>query len=202
MSAKRISEVFLLVHPFYSLSRGDRQMPLNVQRRKQLQFLAALWGKKIVDVAKNPNSLMVIVKCGEPVLPDKNSCWINQKAEAIIDFASSLLGDRLLVETDAIHPSQLRQEIARGGFQIDRSLFRGSAFGEWWGPRDCIEKEAKNLSRALNIAFRRIKRIPELSIGYLYSKQCLGKMDNNLRNRAASFRRKQRKSQKRMQRGK
>lgn len=189
MVPREFSRVSLLVHPFFSAILENSK---SQKVRKNLSFLAGLWGKKIREAAQDPETLFIIVADG---LSKKSPH--REKFDALVSFARKNLGERFVLVNFLISSESLGKELRRRNFIISPKNFSGISFGEWWG--ECVHKEAGRLANVLGVDPKKIISRPDLSVNPPYAetpseRMAIGEITQNLRSRNAKRMRRRRKA--------
>ncbi len=167
-SPKRVSRVYVLVHPFYSFWPVPR---LNVgDYRRVFKHLSGVWGEKIRQASEDSEGLLIIVKDADPdavrvvELGKKSSStfWFMKQILRLFSFARKKMSSRIIEVNGRINPELLRHELFSRGMIYSRRSLRVRGFGEWLDY--CVDAQTKLVARALRVRSGRVKLISRASV--------------------------------------
>lgn len=181
-----LNRVDVLVHPFYSLLQSDASAYR--LRRKNIDFLFGLWGKRIGEIAKDQWAAIVWIHSDALVDPNQ---WLPgwrrvfvPRYEKLVRFASSRLGKRLVRVNDHVNAFALRKQLASHGLRFSPET-KGESFGEWWN--QCVYTETPQVENALGLPAKKIRDRPGYSIAHFPGTGGLGSFTQDLRVQAVRF---------------
>lgn len=147
--SSNVSTIITLVHPLYSLYHhfSKNVHPLskvpNELIHSNLEFVLHVWTLRLAHAAKNPNTIVVVVRYDPrtdteelglelPKTPEfaRSAAWIDRRFEKFYREIQSKFGRRAFVVTNSIEPISLRHEITARGFQLT-PRWKGEVFGEY-----------------------------------------------------------------------
>lgn len=159
-----ITRIMVLIHPLYSLIHPPNHLIPNAEdstdyrladpySRKNVSYVLGLWGAKIAEAAKDPQTVLVILEnIPSPTQMGKSGVesdterknwlrktqWVRQKTNRLMAYAIKKLGQRAIIFgrinplTDIVDldPVWLRDELKRRKFHLKKS-WDGELFGEY-----------------------------------------------------------------------
>ncbi|MEW6294795.1 MAG: hypothetical protein AB1467_00675 [Candidatus Diapherotrites archaeon] len=182
IEAKRID---LLVHPLWGVLYFRPMKTKNKLKleKKDVKFMSSLWGKRINEIAKDPNRIIVIINpvCGgKPYLTQLNR---------LINYAKTKLGQRLiLIENSLTNYSNKKiiKEFKKRNIVINPLKVEGRSYGELY--QGCVKAEQKRLSELLGIPKERFFSEQWISIDSDIRHKGLSKYGLNLRKQSRPLR--------------
>lgn len=176
MPRTQINRVVLLVHPGYSFFLEVRHLVDNKtfdrkQAVRNLNLLAGIWGKEIVDAEKDPHAMVIILK--DTKLVGQNPKGFFEKVIAqeevrnrflrnfpesepgvrmlarLITRARKNLGNRLVEMDDLIDAKTVSAELKKRGLFVGTALTKNRSFGEWF--EQCVQEGTRIVARRLGI---------------------------------------------------
>lgn len=192
MPQTTISNIVLLVHPFYTLHFARQQYGIDaLQAKKNMSFLAGIWGNELKKAALNKQSLVVIVS---PFLLPRPRFL--PSFNRFLNFARKTFGDRLIELHDSIKVDVIAHHLDKHDMKLDRKILKGKSFGEYLG--QCVTRQTKILEKGLGV---KIIVIPKLSIeNYSGGGKPIGSYFEDIRKEAGKRRRNDRKTRKNLKR--
>lgn len=176
MKKKKINRLFLLAHPFYLFaSAGKDKYPL---KEKELEKAIMRLGKKmkgmVNGIAKNPNTLLVVVRTDFVHTRDRPAPGAVKAHSLLLNHCKKVLGNRAKIlhpkagfsvgkEKDAV--KLFKNAFKEFSFSKDLKVFRT---GEIRGENYCVERANRRAVKAIREVFgirvpkERQQKIPAL----------------------------------------